>query len=103
MQAPWVLSQSVAEQPWCPQCDLRKVRAGGLCITCYQYRRRNGTSRPERLQISEATRRVEAQLEQRAAAAHMLYARQRSQRPRLADRVEEAYRERAERRRRDRM
>jgi len=86
---------------WCGMCGLRPVRARGVCATCYAYAKRHGEDRSEDLMIAENTRRVEARMEIEALPAHLLFEKQRAQRPRLVDRVDEAYRERRARLRRE--
>lgn len=36
----------MARVRWCDRCDLALPVAHGLCMTCYQYRRRTGKDRP---------------------------------------------------------
>lgn len=66
-------------------------------MACYQYRRRNGRDRPEATVVAKNVADFNRDMEQRALPARLAAS---ARPPSLHDRIDEAYRERAERLRR---
>lgn len=84
----------------CSVCGDPNTTARGRCGTCYQYWRRNGDDRPFRLVKRLTEHDIERQIERTERADRIRLVDERwSFRREVAIRTEEAYRDRAERRR----